>query len=676
MGIEILAPAGGPESLEAAVRCGADAVYLGAKAFSARGNASNFDGEELESAVKYCHKNGVKVYAAVNTLVFDTQLGEVEKTLRFLAKTGIDALIVQDLGVAFLASKILPDMPLHASTQMSLHTPMGAEFAEKMGFSRVVPARELSKKQLELLCKEPVEIEYFVHGALCMSVSGQCYMSAMIGSRSANRGFCAQACRLPFSADSGCEASCLSLKDLSLIEKLDEIEEIGVDSAKIEGRMKRPEYVAAAVTACRKQLDGETPDIETLRAVFSRGGFTDGYYTERIGKPMFGVRSKEDVVAAADVLPQLKQLYKSEYKKFNLQFVIEAKSGKPTRLIGEIAGLCRAEALGDIPQQAQNKPLTLESASQSLEKLGDTPYIFGGVTGDIDGGLFLPASALNALRRSVTEQLDDLLAEHFTPKYTECNYEITGKGSLAKKARKLRIFAENAAQLALIGAEKFELAFLPLDEIEKSGADFTKIGAVLPRWTDDESVLEKRLEKLKNAGLTHIYANNAAHIMLGKKFGFSMHGGFGLNITNSLSLGVLKDFGLADTEASFELKLPQIRGLSEEIPVGIIAYGRLPLMLTRNCPISSQVGCKSCKGKITDRTGREFPIACRGDHVEILNSDMLVMSDRLGEVSADFLSLRFFDESPEAAANVINDYLRGVNSLEKYTRGLYYRGIN
>ena len=408
MSIEILAPSGSMESVRAAVRCGADAIYLGGKEFSARANATNFTDEELCEAVRYCHLNGVAVHQAINTLATDGQLSEVVKTAKRSAEIGVDAFIIQDLGVAAEIRKAVGNIPLHASTQMSIHSEEGVLLAKDLGFSRVVVSRELSFKEIEHLCTLGIEIECFVHGALCMSVSGQCYMSAMIGSRSANRGLCAQSCRLPFSAKKGVDYNALSLKDLSYIEHIRELELIGVASLKIEGRMKRPEYVAGAVTACRKALDGQTPDTDTLKAVFSRSGFTDGYYCNRTGREMFGTRQKEDVVAAEKVLPELRELYKNEIKSREIYFSARIKKNSPVLLSASADG-AEFSVSGNIPQSAEKKAIDSEYVSRQLSKLGDTVFSLGGIDCDIDDGLFLPASEINELRRNAVSGLSEEL---------------------------------------------------------------------------------------------------------------------------------------------------------------------------------------------------------------------------------------------------------------------------
>ena len=294
---EILAPAGGKEQLLAAVRAGADAVYLGARNFNARRGAANFEENELFEAVAYCHARNVKVHVTLNTLVTDSELPDLLEEIKYVAKSGADAVIVQDLATAKLVREHCPDIAMHASTQMTIHNLAGAVAAKELGFSRIVLSRELSLNEIKTIAAgTDAELEVFVHGALCMCMSGACYLSSMIGSRSGNRGLCAQPCRLPFHIDGGTGTD-LSLKDLSLVEYLSELSDMGIASFKIEGRMKRPEYVSAAVIACRESLDGAYTQQRRneLQSLFSRSGFTDGYYISSLGRNMFGKREKENV---------------------------------------------------------------------------------------------------------------------------------------------------------------------------------------------------------------------------------------------------------------------------------------------------------------------------------------------------------------------------------------------
>ena len=409
--LEILAPAGGPESLTAALNTGTDAVYLGYSSFSARKNAVNFDRLQLLQAVDLCHRSGVKVYVALNTLVKDSEIAQLRQAVEAVAEAGADALIVQDFAVAAVAREIAPRLHLHASTQMTITSPSGAEFVKKQGFTRVVLARELSLAQIEKIVRSvDIETEVFVHGALCVCVSGQCYMSAVLGGRSGNRGLCAQPCRLNFSCDG--QENILSLKDLSLIENLAELERIGVTSAKIEGRMKRPEYVAAAVSQCRRSLSGEAPDTGLLRDIFSRSGFTQGYWLGDM-KNMQGVRTKDDVVAAPKAFAQLHELYKAPYKRFTVDFRIELAAEQPALCTAECTAAGRRLSVtvtGEIPQKAVSRALDCESVCRRMEKLGGTVFEAGAVSCKIQDGLALSAAALNDLRRCALEELSVRIA--------------------------------------------------------------------------------------------------------------------------------------------------------------------------------------------------------------------------------------------------------------------------
>ena len=670
---EILAPAGSFESVLAAVRCGADAVYVGGERFSARAGAANFSDSELEKAVDYCHLHGVKLYRAMNIIVFPEEMSDFLEAAEFTAKAGADGLIVQDLGAAKLLREILPDLKLNASTQMTIHSPQGAKIAAEMGFSRIVAARELSEKQIAELVETGVETEVFIHGALCMSVSGQCYMSAMIGSRSANRGMCAQACRLPFNALGVGERYDLSLKDLCGIEHMRDLAEMGVASFKIEGRMKRAEYVAAAVTACRTALDGKEPDIDTLRAVFSRSGFTDGYITGNIGKPMFGYRRKEDVVSAESVLPTIRETFRKETKAAEADFHLTVKRGKPSELTMR-CGDISVTAKGSVPETAEKRPTDSDSARKQLEKLGDTVYTLRNFSTEIDEKLIIPASALNALRREAAELMDKARISTANPEYTV--REVSAEYSVRKAyPRKIRVRISNEEQLEAV--PKDMEVIIPMKLCGKILPDERYIISP-PRFIGNEEKISKSLSELWEMGFSRLSCPNLAYIGIGKCQGFELYGDFGLNIANPFAVSEAARLGLKDVTASFEAKLPQISAINGEIPVGVIVYGRLPVMLTRNCPINQAAGgCKSCKGFLLDRTGRKFPVKCgESECVEIFNSDILTMTDRLDEMNADFAVLNFTDETAEEVSRIIDCCKRGRKALESgFTRGLYYRGV-
>lgn len=670
---EILAPAGSMESLCAALRSGADAVYIGGKRFSARNGAANFSDEELADAARLCHKYGAKLCLAVNTIISDDEAEDFCRYIKYTASIGVDSYIVQDFGCAMLIKACVPDAVLHGSTQMSVHTVSGAEFLRKLGFARVVPARELSREKIAEICKLGIETEIFVHGALCMSVSGQCYMSAMMGSRSANRGCCGQACRLPFSAAENKNAAALSLKDLSLIPKAQELAKIGVDSFKIEGRMKRPEYVASAVNELKKALSGEAPDMTMLRGVFSRGGFTDGYYAN-IRRDMFGVREKEDVTAAKDILPKLHELYRFERKTAEIDFHAVIRAGEPVKITAS-CGKLSVTAEGNAPEAALNRPTDEASLAKQLSKLGDTIFTLGKITAEIGEGLIVPAGELNRLRRDAAEKLTESVISANTPHYTITDYvpEIKSRSAEVPVSLQRRIFCRTAAQ-AEASADYARFIIVPhniitQELVQKCGND--KIIISPPRFISDEEKLINQLEELKNLGLERLFCHTPDCIAIGRKLGFKLHGSFTLNIFNSCSAEYMKQLGLEDFIVSFESKLPQIAALNHDIPLGAVTYGKLPLMLTRNCPIMNEIGCAKCSGHITDRTGRNYSVVCHNkEFVEILNPSTLMITDREMR-GADFSLVMLSDETPQQ----IRDVLAGNRPEGDVTHGLYYRGI-
>lgn len=668
-----------------AVRSGADAVYLGAKEFSARASADNFDADPLKQAVDYCHINRVKVYLTLNTLVFDDELEKVAETITQSAKAGIDALIVQNLGVAQLAKKIAPKLPLHGSTQMSIHTLGGAKLLYERGFKRVVLAREMSAEEIREIAENcPIELEVFVHGALCMSVSGQCYFSGMLGGRSGNRGRCAQPCRLPFSIDKK-GGHCLSLKDNSLIQHIPQLEKMGVTSAKIEGRMKRPEYVSSAVRACREIRDNGFISEETatqLSGVFSRTGFTEGYFTGNRGYEMFGYRQKQDVVSATSkLLSDIRSNYKDELKKISL-------TGKLTCKINEFPTLFFTNGENSVSvtgdkkcEKALKKPLDPDRAKEQIVKTGGTPYFVAEIETDLEKDVTIPMSALNELRRKAIEKLNETAIN--AVKYEINNIKIPEivpyTGSDVKK-KYVRVPHTNLGA----GFKEADLCFVPLfskeAEIKRLIDEGFKIGAEIPRGLfGREKKAEKQLEKLMSLGVKDVLCNNLGAVYIAKQQGAVIHGGFGLNFVNTFDLLWAENQGFADTELSFELTFQQINKLGGNIKRGIISYGYLPLMLVRNCPNKSiNVSCKDCKkqGKMQDRLNKSFIFYCDGTTSEILNTALVDVTDYTENMtSIDFEVFRIsVENSVEKVENTLEFISKTLNSQQK-THGLYLRGI-
>lgn len=671
-GTEILAPAGSLESLKAAVNCGADAVYIGGKQFSARQNAANFDNAELKQAADLCHLHNIKIYLTVNTIIFDNQVNEFAEFIKNAANAGIDAFIVQDFGAAEIIRNIVPDANIHGSTQMTIHSVKGAQLLKELGFKRVVISRELTEKQIQEICSTGIETEVFVHGALCMCMSGQCYLSSLIGQRSANRGFCAQPCRLPYSVYKNPQFNGLSLKDLSLVNHLQKLSDIGVFSLKIEGRMKRPEYVAAAVCACRQSLNGQTPDMALLRSIFSRSGFTDGYFTGKFSN-MFGSREKEDVIAAKDILPDIRKKYSHEKKSGKLDFYAEIKKDNPVKLT--VSDDCDSVTVtGEIPETAINKPIDFTYLEHQLSKLGGTIYQFGNLNADIDDGLSLSAKTINALRRNAVEALNLKSIKRNTPEYICVPLDIDPENKI-ESLKEIRVRISNQNQLDAVS--EADRIIIPTNVfLNNRYENISKIIIEPPRFIYNEAEIFGVLKKCKSLGAEHLMCSNPAYIKIGKELGFKLHGDFGLNTANSYSLNFLKKMNFEDTVLSFEMKLKQISSLRKAISTGIIAYGYLPVMLTKNCPIKNEVGCEKCKKIIFDRTGRANKIVCHGNYTEILNAQALYLADRLEDLkNISFITLYFTDEGPDEIKKIIDEYRFGYSSKDNITRGLYYRGV-
>ncbi len=676
---EILAPAGSYEAVVAAVRSGADAVYLGANEMNARRNAENFDEAGLREAVGYCRIRGVKVYLTLNILISNRELDRAMAIVKSAVLSGIDGIIVQDLGLARLIRVAFPCLPLHASTQMTVMSPSALEPLKKLGFSRAVAARELNRVELLALCEEArrldMEIEVFVHGALCMSVSGQCLMSAVLGGRSGNRGLCAGPCRLPFSAPEGSGYD-LSLKDLSLLDYLGELEKMGVASLKIEGRMKRPEYVAAAVSAVRSALYDEELDArlrDSLEGVFSRSGFTSGYYKGRLSPDMFGIRTKEAAAAANLVLPIIHEYYRSE--RHSVPIDIYAKITDSQVSVSFFDGEHTVTVEGCAPERAQSRALDKETVAAYLKKLGSTPYLPRNIRIDLEAGLYLRGADLNALRREATDRLNEARRQ---PKLSEIREYSKSRERYYPSAKpSIMAFFSDASKIPE-NLKGVAAAILPIEQPPAVLAEGIALVADIPRGMAEETVKE-RLRVYKNAGCKAAVCSNIAAVRLALAQGFKVIGGAGLNCYNSESASVLKEMGLAAAVMSPELKISEITSMDTALPKGIFAYGRLPLMLTRNCPIKNGISCAECgrKSFLTDRMGAQFPVRCRAGYCEIFNSVPLVLSDRPEETDGlDFLLLSFLDESPDEISKIINAYRYGsLTPTGGYTRGLYYRKV-
>ncbi|MCQ4886196.1 U32 family peptidase [Faecalibacterium prausnitzii] len=686
--IEILAPVGSEEMLRAAVFSGADAVYLGFSGFNARTGAGNFDADSLQEAVRFCHARGVAVHVALNTTVYGTELPALEQAIRAVAASGADAVICQDLAVATLIGKIAPQLPRHGSTQMSVHTLQGALELKELGFTRVVLARELSLPEVEHITKHcGIETECFIHGALCMSVSGQCYMSAFLGGRSGNRGSCAGPCRLPFEANALPEGKPgrlhhLSLKDNSAIDKLDKLQALGVASAKIEGRLRTPEYVAAAVSACLAGREGRAYDRDLLKNAFSRSGFTSGYLDGKIDGTMFGVRSEADAELTKKTLPMLRELYRRERSRVPVQMKLEIEEGGEKLTVTDADGN-KAFAYGDAePQPARTDPT--ESLNRSLTKTGGTPFTAEKITVEMDGGpWFIPGSAVNELRR---EALDALLKKRETLRpwpTTEEHVAALPQRTLPPR-RTLRARFERWEQVPERALDGVEYLILPIAQADRVPREWrAKTLLELPRvmFGALEQDTARRIAATQDAGFAGYEVSNIAHLRLCR--GLPMTGGFGLNITNNVAAQFYAEQGLSSLLILPEVKDSDIASIAptrngKPVPTGVMIYGHMPLMLTRACPLQNIHDCAHCDktGVLTDRKAKKFPVRCGLGVRTIYNPVPIYMGDKPGALAVDYGVAYFTLESREEAAQILDSIRTHAPFEGDFTRGLYFKGTN
>lgn len=693
--LELLSPAGSMEALRAAVQNGADAVYLGYDSFNARMNARNFTADDLQEAVVYCHVRGVRVHLTLNTLVADREMEHAAEVIRMAALLGVDAFIVQDLGMVQLCKAIAPGVPIHASTQMSIHSLEGVAAAAELGCSRVVLSRELPADEIAAICRRsPVEIEVFVHGALCMCYSGQCYLSSVIGRRSGNRGQCAQPCRLPYGYGRFESTRFpLSLRDNCLAEHLQELRAMGVASLKIEGRMKRPEYVAVVTQVYRHALDTGSvtqEDLKKLEAVFSRQGFTQGYYLGKTGPEMFGVRQENE--EDRELLAQARASYENtEAPRVGVNFYAMLRAGQSAQLACEDAdgNVCRV--LGPVPEQALHRATTRQELESRLSKTGGTPYFCRSVKAVTEDGLILPASAINAMRRDVLTQLTAKRGRAAVPELYAYSPEAPYDGVAGEP--QLTVCVRSARQVTpKLLAMRPAVLYVPLSELlehpelpESLGVE-TQLAAVLPRvvWSRECPALAAQLKTVYAMGVRQLLVGNLAQIPIARAAGFAVRGDFGLNIYNSRAMDYLRTLGLESQLLSFEMTLPQIRDVSKAVPAEVMVYGRLPLMLMENCVIKGRTGVCSCSQspvRLVDRMGEEFPIVkdpgtCRN---VLLNGKKMYLLDKLDAfrgMGLWALRLQFTTENPGEVDKVLSEYRSGgAFDPGMYTRGLYSRGV-
>ena len=691
--MELLSPAGSMEALKAAVQNGANAVYLGCGTFNARQGARNFTPQTLAEAVKYCHIRGVAVHLTLNTLVSDRESEELADLIRQAATCGVDAFIIQDLSVVQLCRHIAPNIPIHGSTQMTIHSLPGVLLCAAAGCSRVVLSRELSREEIRYICaNSPIEIEVFAHGALCMCYSGQCYLSAAIGGRSGNRGRCAQPCRQSYGYSRWENRYPLSLKDNCLISYLRELEEMGVASLKLEGRMKRPEYVAAVTQCYRKALDERivTRDMmNMLMTAFNRQGFTDGYYTGNTGRNMFGIREEKGDDNA--FFKQMRQSYEAvENPLVGVTFHAEIYAEGSRLTVTDPEGRsCTIH--GPIPETARRLPLTQELFASRISKTGGTPYRCDGVTANISPGLTLSAAAINSLRRDALDQLTAMRARRELPNLRRPRKAAHFTGFRGQPSLTVQVTTADQITERLLKM-KPSLLYVPLHLLARDirfCRELTRqveVAAVLPRICHDGELDQLRadLRTVRDQGVKAVLVGNLGLLLPAREAGMRIHGDFGLNIFNSGAVNAARDLELASATLSFEMTLPQIRDVSKAVPCEILSYGRLPLMVTENCLIRGLSGDCTCHlgtTRLMDKTGADFPVIKDGNSCRsiLLNGKKLYWLDRqddLAKLGLWATRLYFTTENGKEVDQVLNSYISPVPFAPgNCTRGLYLRGL-
>ncbi|MBQ7573744.1 MAG: U32 family peptidase [Clostridia bacterium] len=681
--IELLAPAGNTLSLHAAVQSGADAVYIGGPMFNARQSAQNFSIDRIKQEADYCHLYGVDLHIAVNTLMKEREIGRLLDYVYQLNDAGVDALIVQDLGAVELIKKACPELPIHASTQMTVTSYEGVRYLEDMGVDRVVLARELSADEISnIVQRANAEIEVFVHGAICMCYSGQCLMSSIIGGRSANRGRCAQPCRLLYTltdnTSTNIEAYALSPKDMALIDELKTLKEIGVASLKIEGRLKRPEYVSAVTGIYRKYLDYPSKvskeDYKELKDAFSRSGFTKGYFKAQLGADMMSHKTPGNVsgnVFSPDATERAKD--GANIRKIPIYMSAELKKNEPLALtVYDEDGYSVSVSGAQIPEPAINRAMDSDRLKEQLMKLGNTPFATEHIDISVDDGITVPVKEINALRRDAVDKL------------ISSRTRREGREKVLIDIKKENNKDKNTTPQLVAQCYSYDSYKACVD----LGIDTVYINREMSKNADKNAVIKAspiyRYEDIKNESVL-VSSPAAAYAYRGKK----LYGDFRLNVYNSYTADIFSDF--ERVTISPELNLHEIREVinNTKAKTEVIGYGRLELMIMKNCPIKALSKCQNHRQiySLKDRKGEQFPIICTSDCTPILlNSKPLFMADKMGDLlslGADAIRLVFTVEDAQTVRRIVNAYKRAlagekVENIFKensFTRGHFYRGV-
>ena len=710
--VEILAPAGSMECLRAAVAAGADAIYLGGTKFGARAYAQNLSEEDLVQAIEYVHIHGRKIYMTVNTLLKDRELNELYAYLLPYYKAGLDGVIVQDIGAVKFIGEYFPEMPVHASTQMTITNTLGADFLKRYGITRVVPARELSLKEIRDMKKQTgLEMECFVHGALCYCYSGQCLLSSMIGGRSGNRGQCAQPCRLPYQTEGKKPADLMSLKDLCTIDILPELIDAGIDSFKIEGRMKQPEYVYTVVKMYRKYADqylklqkegkGKSSyhvseaDKRELLATYQRRGYCEGYYYQHNGKDMVSLkRPKNGRDGSAEEKPW--QDIKVQEKINGILTLSAGNRAKLTVSCGDVT----VECIGQEVQAAQKQPLDPARIEKQMRKTGNTEFTFDNLEILVEGNVFLTMQALNELRREGIEELTEQIQMQYRREEAGCGMKKATAGfdrdadgvteTAGKKECCISASVQNKAQLDTAVNSKIRYIYLE-EDVEFEREDGVQYFLAMPYIFRENTI--KRYEKMyteiekKYDGI--LIRNWESYAWLKRhEYQKEIRSDYNLYIFNRKTKEELRRLGIARGTASVELNDRELAriGIEEQV---FIAYGYQPVMISAGCIQKTSASCDGKGGvlSISDRYQKKFAVRryCRDCYNVMYNSAPLFLADKAEEVHAlapAELRLDFTTESSGQVKEICHAYTlafeKGCKTeppMQDYTRGHFKRGV-
>lgn len=674
--MEILSPVGNISALYAAARAGADAVYFGVGKFNARRNAENFTKDDLKTISSYCHIRGIKAYLALNTLISDEEMKDALSLVKAACEAGIDAIIINDTGLYETVRKAAPNMPLHASTQMTVHNIKGVKYLKDKGFSRVVLARENSlsdiKKIADYANKNNIELEIFVQGAHCMCVSGQCLLSSVLGARSGNRGLCAQPCRLPFKVKNG-NGYDLSLKDMNLFEYFDEFKKLNIASLKIEGRMKNDEYVAAATYSayCYKNDTADKENsLKMLQNVFSRSGFTDGYLKDKVDKDMFGIRSQEDIEKSKQIKNSIHELYRRERQSVKVDLYAEFKENSQSKLT-VFDGENKITVVDEIPEKAQNKPTTVEDIEDKLKKTGSTPYFVNKTEIILDNNLFISGKIISTLKNKAFEQLSEIRGKIKPIPFYYNDEKICYENFEVQPERFICVHSVSQIPKNAVS----DVVFVPLSsdisKVKELIDQGFNIGIKTPVFFNELPI--SKLKEYKSIGVEYALMQNIGAYRTLKEFGFIIVSGPNMNIFNSISL---QNSPADYCTLSVEMSEKQIKNLNSDKPKGIYAYGKLPLMVFRNCPIKANNGCNNCNHKITDRKNIDFNIYCEDSVTKMFNNRPVFVGDKPNLYkNLDFIFLSFTDETKDEVENVLSIFESNGEYDKPYTRGLYFKGV-